>query len=72
MKLEIELQDNHVEICKTWASMRRTLTEAAQLLEKATIDKHEPTDEDYCVAEIQCIMATVEALQFAVRDGKVV
>jgi hypothetical protein len=73
MRILIEARD--VKLCKEFASFRRTLNEAIRLLEAADFSHatNEPIYEDEvqsCLAEMREITPTVEALQFAVREGK--
>jgi mannitol/fructose-specific phosphotransferase system IIA component (Ntr-type) len=63
----IQLNDYHVKICKEWASFRRTLTQATRLLDEGS--DADPQDVFYCLRELEEIIPTIEALQFAVRSA---
>lgn len=71
MILKIELTPNHVALCRKWASMRRTLEEAKRLLDPASTDPSDVEDDKLaCIGELDEIIPTIEALQFAVRGGQ--
>jgi mannitol/fructose-specific phosphotransferase system IIA component (Ntr-type) len=61
----INLQDNHVKLCKEWASFRRTLQEAIRLLDEGM--DADPHDAHRCIEELEAITPTIEAMQFAIR-----
>lgn len=73
MRIQIEARD--VKLCKEFASFRRTLREAMRLIKVADFSHltDEAVYEDEVqsnLAELQLIIPTIEALQFAVREGK--
>lgn len=65
MRICIEIDDRHVELCQTFASFRRTLTTSYRLIE----DMGGEDLIDSNLEELMEIIPAIEALQFAVRDG---
>jgi hypothetical protein len=63
----INLMDKHIKLCKEYASFRRTLNQAIKLLDEG-MDAH-IEEVHLCVKELEAITPTIEALQFAVREG---
>jgi mannitol/fructose-specific phosphotransferase system IIA component (Ntr-type) len=66
--MQINLEQRHVTTCRKWASMRRTLEEAARLL---AISGGDEDDIAACIWELSEITPTIEALQFAVREAAI-
>jgi hypothetical protein len=66
MKLTIDLAENHVALCKRFASFRRTLTTSFRLIEE--INNTEDVV-DVNLDELIEIIPTIEALQHAIRDS---
>jgi|HubBroStandDraft_5_1064220.scaffolds.fasta_scaffold1176333_2 mannitol/fructose-specific phosphotransferase system IIA component (Ntr-type) len=66
--MNIVLDQRHVRVCQKWASMRRTIEEAARLL---AVRCPNETDEEieYCLWELSEIVPTIEAMQMAVREA---
>jgi mannitol/fructose-specific phosphotransferase system IIA component (Ntr-type) len=66
--MNINLEERHVRVCTRWASMRRTIEEAARLL---AVNAPSDTDDtvEHCLWELSEIVATIEAMQFAVREA---
>jgi hypothetical protein len=64
-QLTITLNEDHIEICKRFASFRRTLTTSYRLIEDG---QHEDLV-DTNLEELMEIIPTIEALQFAIRSS---
>ena len=66
--MNINLELRHVRVCQKWASMRRTIEEAARLL---AVNAPSDTDEEieHCLWELSEIVSTIEAMQHAVREA---
>jgi hypothetical protein len=71
--MQIKLEQRHVRVCQKWASMRRTIEEAARLLAVRTPDYSDNSEAyeetEHCLWELSEIVATIEAMQMAVRES---
>ena len=66
--MNINLEPRHVRVCQKWASMRRTLEEAARLIALSN-PAHDDETIEACVWELSEIIPTIEAMQMAVREA---